>query len=257
MGYYRRQPIDSASDDQFSSDPVASVGRTLRRLLPMPASSDSFLAPLASLPLAAALAPEGAKAALPLDPVQAATTVANAAAILDEEMARGVLAARDLRGLPVSRGSHPEGNLLRQLHDVLDNVARLWPDLQSALPAAMAPGRPQPAGGVDGDSLPHVKPASSVRAGERATVAMTLSNKESRSVRLTPMATDLISCDGHRLPRDLFEFVPRELALAAGEQADVKGHIAIPPNSPSGRYSGLLVVAGVEYLRALITVDVA
>ena len=71
----------------------------------------------------------------------------------------------ELRQTTDPHGADPGNAVLRQLHDIIDNVARLWPDLQSALPAALVPGRPQPAGGGGDDSLPHVKPASSVRAG--------------------------------------------------------------------------------------------
>jgi hypothetical protein len=86
---------------------------------------------------------------------------------------------------------------------------------------------------------------------------MTLSNNEDRPVRLTPMATELISCGGHKLPGALLEFAPREVRLEPGATSNVEGHIVIPAGTPSGSYSGLLVVVGIDYLTALITINVA
>jgi len=85
---------------------------------------------------------------------------------------------------------------------------------------------------------------------------MTLRNTEDRPVRLTPISTDLISSTGGRISSQLFEFVPGELRLEPGEQKEMQGRITVPVESASGCYVGILVITGVDYLRALITIEV-
>ena len=85
---------------------------------------------------------------------------------------------------------------------------------------------------------------------------MMLCNNEDRSVRLTPISTDLVSSTGGRISSRLFEFVPGEVRLDPGEQKEVQGRITIPVESALGCYLGLWVVTGVDYLRALITIEV-
>ena len=85
---------------------------------------------------------------------------------------------------------------------------------------------------------------------------MTLRNNEDRPVRLTPISTDLISSSGGRISSQLFQFVPGEVSLDPGEQKEVQGRITVPAQSAPGCYVGLWVVTGVDYLRALITIEV-
>ena len=90
---------------------------------------------------------------------EARSIVTQAASILDEEMAKGVLAARrsSYGGTSVSPAANP---MVRQVHDLIDNVAAAWPGLPGLPaglrgarlagrgPGAPAPGRapPEPAG---------------------------------------------------------------------------------------------------------------
>ncbi len=170
-------------------------------------------------------------------------------------MAKGVLAARGASTTPRERKTDQIGTVLRQVHDVIDNVARIWPSVQG-----FAAGRPgnvaAPANNGDDDALPTLKPASVLHPGERGTISMLLRNKEDHAVRLTPISTDLISGTGGRISSQLVEFVPGDVRLEPGEQKEMQGRIAVPVETASGRYSGLLVVGGVDYLRALLTIQV-
>ena len=44
--------------------------------------------------------------------------------------------------------------------------------------------------------------------------------------------------------------------LDPGGQREVTGGIVVPVDTRPGRYTGLLVVSGVEYLRALIAITI-
>jgi hypothetical protein len=185
-----------------------------------------------------------------------ASIVSQAASVLDEEMARGVLAARNV-GPAAPYGSPGAINpVLRQMHEFVDNLAALWPSLQGA------PAQPlqrveyqQPA--TDTDALAEVKPRATVKPGQRATISMTLRNNESRAVQLTPTATDLLGSRSGRVPCSLFEFTPSALTLEPREERDLAIATTVPVDAAPGCYSGLLVVRGLDYLRALITIEVA
>jgi hypothetical protein len=184
---------------------------------------------------------------------QASAIVSQAASVLDEEMARGVLAARQTS--PSYRPPAAEsGNLLlQQMHDVVNQVAAVWPSLQGVPGQRL--GLSQPASS-DLDPVAELRPSATVRAGQRATISMTVCNSEHRSVRLVPTATDLLGSRGGRIACSLLELTPAEFRLEPQEKKDVAIALTVPADTAPGCYSGLFVVRGVDYLRALITIEV-
>lgn len=232
---------------------VDNASAFLRQLIPFPSSES--VGPLSLLPLF----PRGggsqpntvdSAAAAASEPV--ASIVSQAAAVLDEEMARGVLAARSSAGTApgLSNADHP---VLRQMHEFVENLTALWPNLQGK--AAQAPSRhPMAAAGAEAPAT--VRPRAPAKPGERAIISMSLRNRESQPVRLVPMGTELLGSRGGRIPSSLLEFTPAEIVLEPQEQKELEIAIAVPADAPAGCYSGLLVATGLDYLRALITVDV-
>lgn len=231
------------------------AGDFLRRLIPFPGTD--VLTPLSPLSMGGL---SGAGQSNPVttgaDAVteQAASIVAQAASVLDDEMAKGVLAARrtDATG---SYGQLDAANpVLRQLHEVVDNIAKLWPGMQSGLTPQLLPGS-QPTS-YDTDPLAEVRPRATVKPGQRATISMTLRNSENRPVNLVPEATDLLGSRGGRIACSLLELTPSDLTLQPQEQRDLTIATTVPSDVGPGCYSGLLVVRGLDYLRALITIEV-
>lgn len=261
MEHYRRRPPERVLPERPSAITNAAAEdatRLLRRLLPFPSSSDdaaSLQMPL--MQMTRNLIPQSrVPGGVPPDAVhQTAPIVAEAASILDEEMAKGVLAARGASQFPFRRDADQSGTLLGQVHDVIDNIARIWPSLPGAS-TEWPGGSAAPAGNGDDEALQSLTPASVLRPGQCGTISMMLCNNEDRSVRLTPISTDLVSSTGGRISSQLFEFVPGEVRLDPGEQKAVQGRITIPVESALGCYLGLWVVTGVDYLRALITIEV-
>src|SRR5262249_42605988 len=148
----------------------------------------------------------------------AASIVSQAASVLDEEMARGVLSARRSAATVPPGYSNAQNPILRQLHELVENIAAVWPSPQSA------PGRTfdgSQSAASDADALAELRPpAATVKPGLRATISIALRNNESCTVRLTPMATDLLGSRGGRIPCSLFEFIPPELGLEPQQQTD-------------------------------------
>jgi hypothetical protein len=185
---------------------------------------------------------------------QASTIVSQAASVLDDEMARGVLAARQANPRVATRAPDATSSVLRQVHDVLDQVAAVWPSVQGA--PAKALGASQSAVG-DVGAMAELKPTATVRAGQRAIISMTLSNSESRSVHLIPAVTDLLGSRGGRIPADRLDLSPNDVRLEPGEQKTMEVGVNVPSSTPPGSYSGVLVIAGVDYLRALVAIEIA
>ena len=109
--------------EPVTSAPVANAGGLLRRLLPFPSSDASSLqTPL--MQMGRNLIPQNMvpAAIAPAAGQQAATIVSEAASILDEEMARGVLAARGVSQFPGYRDATQSSTVLRQVHEVIDSA---------------------------------------------------------------------------------------------------------------------------------------
>lgn len=260
MEYYRGRPSQSTpsgNPQATASAAVDSAGRLLRRLLPFPSSGDPSSLAIGAFPLHESLAQTATVPRMVSAPAEqlAGEIVSQAASILDAEMARGVVAARGASQPRRAGESDPSAMFLRQLHDFIDQVAAAWPSLQGAfVPGASRSGLAA-RGPADGP-LPELKPPSAVRAGQTATISMSLVNKEDHAVRLAPVSTDLLSSVGGRISAHSMEFVPRELRLDPGEQRDLQITVAVPVASAAGCYYGLLVVNGADDLRALTAIEV-
>jgi len=248
---YRRLPGAAPGDIQSAArETLDEAGAFLRRLIPFPGTEG--LSPLSLLSQAPQDTPASEVAAADIVPDQAASIVSQAASILDEEMARGVLAAR--RAADTAPYGRPDGTnpVVRQLHELVDNIAAVWP----AVPSTRVDQSPYERGANDAGSLAELRPRATVTRGQRATIAMTLCNSESGAVCLVPDATDLLGSRGGRIPCSLLEFTPSEIRLEPKEQRDLSIATTVPLDVAPGCYSGLLVVKGVDYLRALITIEV-
>jgi len=253
---YQRQPAASWPADSVpgARETVGEATSFLRRLIPFPGAETLTALPLLSSsgrgsgmqPVAAADAPSAAGQ-------QVASIVSQAASILDEEMARGVLTASRAGAAP-SRGYDDASNpLMRQVHELVDNIAAMWSRVENA--QAPSYGSSQTTAG-NAEPLADVRPRAAVKPGQRATISMRISNSENRPVRLVAAATDLLGSQGGRIASSLLEFTPAELSLEPGEQRDIAIAVTVPLEAAPGCYSGLLVVRGVDYLRALVTIEV-
>lgn len=252
MDAYRRQAADSDSMANLAGirETVNDAGGVLRQLIPFPGADTLTSLPLLSAAVPGTGLPAPVPVAVPEVEQQAASIVSQAAAVLDEEMARGVLAARSAG--PASARSAAADPSLRQLQTLVDSLAAMWP--AGGLPEGLSAPYRQGSGAAE--PLSDLRPQGTVRPGQRATILMTLSNSEGRPLRLVAAATDLLGSRGGRIAASQLQCSPSEVSLAAGEQRDITITTTVPAETMPGCYSGLLVVSGVDYLRAVITIDV-
>jgi hypothetical protein len=259
MDSYPRRPVSGTAHD--NGEPVHQGGAPavqgfLSRLMPFPGagalSPSALLSPLMS---ATGTSPAEAvtQAAADAGGRYTSSIVAQAASILDEEMARGVTEAHRVAdsGSPgLADASHP---VLAQVHELVDRLAAAWPGAQSLhrhLPADAAE-----AGAAE--SPPTVRPQAAVERGERALISMTLRNREGYRVRVEPQVTDLIGSREGRIDSGRLECSPAACTLEPGEERDLSIALTVPSDARPGEYAGLLVVRGVPGLRALVTIEIA
>ena len=223
----------------------------LRRLIPLPSSESVGPLSLLSMPAQGSAAQSntvdsaGAAVGEP-----AASIVSQAASVLDEEMARGVLAARSGAVGLLERGQP----VLRQMHEFVDNLAVLWPKLQGG--AAKGPSTYQLATS-DAEPLADSETTRDCQAWRAGHYLDDIAQQREPGRAVVPTATDLLGSRGGRIPNSLLGFTPSEIALEPQEQKDLTISTTVPGDAAAGCYSGLLVVRGLDYLRALITIEVA
>jgi hypothetical protein len=186
--------------------------------------------------------------------IPAATIVSQAAALLDEEMARGVLAAHGGPRVPAPGLPEPGHPVLRQMHEFVEQLAAVLPGLQGSAATAAAAPRSVAA---DDTPLARLGPRAAVRPGERVSISMTLRNGESQPVRVVPAITDLLGSRGGRIAGALIELAPSPVALQPQEQRELTISLTVPADAVPGCHSGLLVVQGLDYLRAIVAIEVA
>lgn len=192
----------------------------------------------------------------------AAALVPEAAAILDEEMAAGMLAAYDARtpepGSSKIQSGSGAGNTdewLRDLHDLVDALGNVLPRLQDYV--TNAPGKSaEVRRGLEYESIPVLCPQAPVRPGESARISMKLNNDDAGPVHVALFCTDLFCTSGARIPQRCVTLTPNQLQLGPDAYAEVALEIAVPPASRPGAYCGLMLAAGLSYLRAVIAIEV-
>lgn len=252
MSHYRRRPLIDPGSNALTQMPAMLAPR---KLMPFPGPSGRTLLDAIQAEPFASIADDAANSGTLPAAVseQVRTLVPRAASILDDEMAHGVLSAHE-----TSLSSHTaavpgpvfDGGgdaLLKELHTFVDRFAALMPQQAATSPATQAD-----------DTLPRLLSKSSVAPGQSVTLSMHLHNEETRAVRLVPRVTDLLGDTGGAcIPAHCVALSASEVQMAPGEKLELSLVVAPPAGCPGGCYSGLLVIAGLPGVRALIIVDVA
>lgn len=144
------------------------------------------------------------------------------------------------------------GTWVEKAHGVVEQIADLWRAAQASVSTAVSTAAP----GALGSEVPAFEAQQRVRPGAQANVLLTLQNREQTTATLRPVATDLLGSRGCAIPSGAVRFTPAVSSLNPGEDADLTITVNVPASATPGCYTGLIVVVGTEYLRALITLDV-
>lgn len=203
--------------------------------------------------------------------------VLQAASILEEEIAAGIVAAKKVEARLVDvdklRGADPQEvmqRFRRDAHEVVDilidlvNVAtNSLSGLAQRVVRISEAGVGAAAGAVSGKLRPAAGavPALSVpqplKPGESVQVPLTLENDgDSTTENFRFLCSDLVNASGDRIAGGYVSFLPEALAIAPRSAATVTVTVSAPSGTPAGVYSGIVQATRLEQLRAVLSVRV-
>jgi hypothetical protein len=204
---------------------------------------------------------------------RASSIVEQAASILEEEVAAGIVAARQAEDRYVGAGrlrSAETHQLLQRFrkdaHEVVDllidlvgvsanllgNLARNAINLPGGLPESANAAGSAGAGGIALLTLPRV-----LKPGETGEVTLSIENDRDRpTAHFGFLTTGLFSAAGHRIPAHHVAFAPEELEVAAQSTGTVAISVQVPDELPPGEYAGLIQTSAMPQARAVLTVHV-
>lgn len=198
--------------------------------------------------------------------------VTRAVSILEEEIAVGVAAAKNVESrfvdVQTTRSGKPEEVLprfRRDAHDAVDilmdlvGVATRTVDslTQSAIRIGGEPapgGRPRSTAAA---TIPTLSPAQAAHAGTMAELSMSLENDgDSPTEQFAFHATDLVSPAGGRIAASQISFSPDSLVIPPHDRAQLVIKITIPEDVSAGVYTGVLQATRLSQLRAMVLVPI-
>ena len=197
--------------------------------------------------------------------------VQKAASILEEEIAAGILAAKQVedRFLNVQELREKDADQIsarfrNDAHEVVDIVIDL---LEAGLKSIGGVARRvisiRPGGRRSGRSAPGNIPtlfaAEPASPGGAAELKMLLENESrDQSEEFSFQASDLISATtGERIEAACVSFQPSPVMLEPGGTAEVSILVHVPAGTSPGLYSGLFQAARMEQLRAVLSIEVS
>jgi hypothetical protein len=239
MPYFQRKPIEGLID-------------IVRSQAPIPGLPSRGLAPTL-----------GMAGTLPMNPPAAITgIVEQAAAVLASERPSSRASAGPGPGSVALAQGTQIAQLREQANALIEQLLSLTggrPDPATAVSPSADLSVPQPPS--DGPELtvepaPVLSAPGPVAPGAIAQIRISLINEDEQPVQIGFSNTDLIGEDGEHIPAEGVSFQPRELTLQTGSTGDVVVHVVIPAQTRCGVYSGLIRASKLDYLHAVLAVQV-
>lgn len=188
----------------------------------------------------------------------AANLVPTAAAILDRELAAGVLAAREaqengprLTGAPAPT---PPSTGPQALLPLLDAVIEATADVIQAAAERSRNSRGFPDPSRATALTGFYGPDRVLRAGDIAEIPLDVPGVTSGGGVFHPLVGELLSADGLRLPADIIRVLPP--TPGADPPTPVTLQVRVPSDARPGRYEGLLLLPGTPGIRAVVGFDI-
>lgn len=200
--------------------------------------------------------------------------VQKAAAILEEEIAAGIVAAKEFESKYVNiaelRQTRPEEVLHRfraDAHDVLD----MFMDMTALATRSVGhlAQRVVSVGSVEGEAdaaeeslgvgrTPTLSMPGALKPGETASVPMTLQNaSDTATEEFSFYCSDLVSPSGARIPAHQILFAPSTVVIPPKDRMETVVTVVAPKGAAPGLYAGLLQSSRIDQLRAVLVVNVS
>jgi hypothetical protein len=240
MPYFQRKPIEELVD-------------TVRSIVPIPGLPSRGPAP----------APGVTAGAGSVGPLGAITgIVEQAAAVLASARPGGNAGSAARSGSMAPTQSILTSQLQEQVNGLVEQVVALAvrpTGLETAAPASsMFPGQAPPfdAADVIVEPAPVLSPPGPVAPGGAAHTKISLVNEDKQPAQIVFFSTSLIGEDGDHIPAEWVSFQPRELTLSPGKSGEVIVRVVVPWQTRCGIYSGLIRASKLDYLHAVLVVQV-
>ena len=153
-----------------------------------------------------------------------------------------------------------------ELQGQVNRLIEQFVALASRPPSVDLPGSPpiripgqQPyadAGTLVVEPAPVLAPPAPVAPGGTAQISISLVNEDEQPAQIAFFSTGLIGEDGECISADRVSFQPCELMLSPGQAGEVIVCVVIPAQTRCGVYSGLIRASKLEYLHAVLIVQV-
>lgn len=213
----------------------------------------------------------------------ATSIVLKAAVILEEEIAKGIVAAKELEGKLTDVPKLRSGKVLnnqqvdnlfvrfrKDAHDIIDLVVdlvsvtaqgagKLSSGLMRITTAASSGddksnnnNQPSPT-----PQIPLIQVPRDLHAGEKATFPITLENDNANEEKVIVfMNSPFTDTAGKQLPSSVLSFEPNPLKIQAASKADVEVTVTIPKTAKKGSYSCFVQGKDMDNLKASVMVKV-
>lgn len=206
--------------------------------------------------------------------------VQQAASILEEEIAAGIVAAKkvearllDVQKLRGADSQEVMQRFRRDAHEVVDILIDLVNVATNSLSgvaqrviriseagvgaaaggAAASGGKLRPAG----SAVPSLAVSQPLKPGESVAVPLTLENDgDTTTENFRFLCSDLVNASGDRIAGGHVSFAPEALVIGPHSAATVTVTVNAPPGTPAGVYSGIVQATKLEQLRAVLSVHI-
>jgi hypothetical protein len=197
--------------------------------------------------------------------------VQQAANILEEEIASGIIAAKkaEQRILNVKRIHAAEKSDLMQrfrkdAHEVVDvlmdlvTAATHYIEKMAQLDISVGKSRSAAESPAAYGNIPTLCLNEAIPPGQAATVSMYLDNKStSTTEKFRLYCTDLVNASGKRVAHGCVTFAPENVVVQPKDSSKVDITVSVPADCTSGCYSGLIQAQNLESLRAILMINVS
>jgi hypothetical protein len=203
---------------------------------------------------------------------EAIRIVEQAASILEEEIAAGIVAARKVEQHFVNVNALRSGSsdqvmqrFRTDAHEILDilldlvnlSINALTGMGERAISMRGSAVSKDKSGTAAEEGVAEVVIADTLKPGASGKAGMLVENEgDTPTGKIRFITAGLINSDGDWLEPASISFEPPELEIAANDLEKVTVHVAVPAKTPAGQYSGLVYAPAIQ-MRALLTVNVA
>jgi len=195
--------------------------------------------------------------------------VQQAAHILEEEVAAGIVAARqvedklfDTKDIRKESKEALFSRFRTDAHEVVDIfmdlvgvAAKYGTSLTQRMITFTVPGAKKEEAPMS--DVPKLEMPEPMKPGTETEVPMELENRSREVTDVFSMyCTDLISNQGNRIVAGNIVFSPQTIKIEPSKTEKVLVKVSVPKNTPAGSYSGLVQATNLDQLRAILIIKV-